>query len=147
MNGLSLHVSVAAVSLGVLVGSNFATGCGGKAVIDVDVAEDGSGGTDPFGGVVCGVAGTCTFSCCLDLTQEDGAPFCATSCPFDIGSFACDGPEDCEGGVCCGDVTGTSCRDSCGGNMLEMCNTDSDCDGGFCSPASVAGIDQSSCMR
>jgi hypothetical protein len=124
--------------------------CGGKAVIDAD-AEDGNGGgggqADPFAGVDCGPAGSCTFSCCLDLTQEDAPPFCATSCGVNVSSFACDGPEDCSGDACCGDVTGTSCKPACDFDEVERCHTDADCSDGLCTMSDVAGIPIGTCGR
>ncbi len=49
--------------------------------------------------------------------------------------FACDGPEDCDGGVCCSDVNATLCTATvadCGGNIA--CHLDGDCPFGVCTP-------------
>lgn len=124
------------------------SGCGGKAVLDGDAgAAEGGSDADPFAGVQCGNAGSCTFSCCLDLTQEDAAPFCATSCGTNVSSFGCDGPEDCDGGACCGDILGNRCKPACESSDLTFCHDDEHCDDGFCSEALVSGVAFDTCMR
>ncbi len=121
--------------------------CGGKAVIDGAPGEGGTSSVDPLAGVACGDAGSCTFECCLDLASEDTAPYCATNCPVGIAAFSCDGPEDCSGGSCCGDIGATACKSVCEPNEQSRCHTDADCDGGTCQGASVAGVDVSVCGR
>jgi hypothetical protein len=53
-------------------------------------------------------------------------------------SFGCFGPSDCEGGVCCYDVTGdggatASCKASCDFALEQACTASDQCgDGGTC---------------
>lgn len=121
--------------------------CGGKAVVDGDPRQGTGGSTDPLAGVMCGAAGSCTFSCCFDLTIEDAVPFCATNCNAGVSAFSCDGPEDCAGGACCGDVTGTQCQPTCEPGDLTRCHTDADCDGGACDQATLGEVDVSVCAE
>ena len=101
-----------------------------------------------FGGTTCG-SQLCSGSqvCCL-TSQTMGACFPPTGCDGGASPFACDGPEDCNGGQCCvvvdtngsGGETGMSyCASSCpsgsystnsGGGAHEvsmMCHSDFDC--------------------
>ena len=101
-------------------------------------------------GIVCGTQ-TCSNAqdCCLYGSGAIGE--CTTGGCSDSGAspFDCDGPEDCNGGQCCVDVTtnGTSesghasCAASCPGASLsngggsnyhevsKLCHADSDCTG------------------
>ncbi len=120
--------------------------CGGKAVIDEGVGEDGGGGaTDPTSGVACGPAGSCTFECCLDPVG-DAAPFCATNCSPNLTALSCDGPEDCGGDVCCmSALRDAACKPQCDLPEQERCHTSADCTAGTCIPSGVANVDTSSC--
>jgi hypothetical protein len=62
-------------------------------------------------------------------------------------TFDCDGPEDCESGLCCGGteiacapVGERSCRDG-----APVCHQDSDCAGGPCCPTPTGVVRECSC--
>jgi len=103
----------------------FLLACGGGGAA-------GSGAGQVVGdGVACGNA-TCRTDqsevcCALWSTNEET---CEASCPQGAATLACDGPEDCDGKVCCRDGTGEmSCKASaeCG---ARVCHTGSDCSSG-----------------
>jgi hypothetical protein len=89
--------------------------------------------------------------CCDILFQAETcvASFAACGCEAttdDCATFACDGPEDCPGAVCCGamnydgmnELAGSSCKATCEPpNEVIVCSTDADCtSGGSCMSSS-----------
>ena len=101
---------------------------GGEAQVAIDAP--GTGADASFGvGAICG-ATTCatTQVCCTGAMITCKA---LADCPTQ--SFACDGPEDCNGGTCCfgnGGQGGSTCK-AAGQNCGDpACHFDSDCSGG-----------------
>ncbi len=103
--------------------------------------DDGGGGGDGDAGTdnADAAGGDFTGITCADDTCEAGAEVC---CLGDMGltcaaecagtSFACDGPEDCEGeNICCGSRDGTLCTAAgdCGGGGEgdAVCHVAEDC--------------------
>ncbi len=71
-----------------------------------------------------------TQSCCVPGFRINRV-VCEDDLSCEEGSRAsCDGPEDCDGRVCCVDIIAgkTECADSCDGTVL--CHTTSDCASG-----------------
>jgi hypothetical protein len=87
--------------------------------------------TGTAGFVACGAA-ECDLGqglvCCLGISSGD--PVCeAPACPSFTSAIKCDGPEDCGGAPCCGNVgQGFSCSgaETCG-SVAQLCHTDADC--------------------
>jgi hypothetical protein len=122
----------------------------GYCVPDTD--DPATKGHDDVGLVACGdgLGATCTLStntCCL--SQEDGTRAACSarpSCGFSEVAITCDGPEDCDEGVCCfvpkqGSMDAGSpgaqsvCAARCdglGSGALRRCHVDADCDGTAC---------------
>lgn len=95
---------------------------------------------------------------CCYYQFEAGQDFCAApdSCPDQEGwvQMACNGPDDCGGGECCGwfsQQTGwgtIECRDQCEVGQVELCFGDpSACEGAnqSCSPSQALGFGYSYC--
>jgi hypothetical protein len=96
--------------------------------------------SDPDGGIGAGTRGIA----CGSLTCQAGTSVCCVrpataaysceaidgGCPLSAGSYACDGPEDCDTGLsCCGysGRMGTLCAGgSCFSNPI-ICHTNADC--------------------
>ena len=114
-------------------------GCGGSGsdggkdapgtMDDSSMMQDGSTTDASFGpGAVCGAA-TCMSpqECCTGAMISCKL---AADCPTQ--HFACDGPEDCNGGTCCfgnGGQMGSACK-AVGQNCGEAaCHCDTDCSG------------------
>ena len=84
------------------------------------------------GKVACG-ASSCDNAqgdtCCLKVST--GTPSCgAQTCPQFSSKIACDGPEDCGGTACCGNIgSGFSCTTDmvCSSGIAQLCHTDADC--------------------
>ena len=95
----------------------------------------GAGGHD---GVACGVDLVCELPeiCCAAMSGSG----CAPGCTGDQVETLCDGPEDCETGVCCWGLTGGSAchpgAGDCGGITPDVaCHGSADCPGGApCEP-------------
>ena len=68
--------------------------------------------------------------CCIGTATACQAPPCAANT---FVSFACDGPEDCHGQLCCYDVAANqiACSASCGMGY-HICHTNADCNPGEC---------------
>ena len=66
--------------------------------------------------------------CCFNLTQMTDHCGQAGSCGDGFIQLTCNGPEDCPGGVCCGDVDfqknppykGIDCKQSCNNPQNEI---------------------------
>jgi hypothetical protein len=81
--------------------------------------------------------------CCLSAIDSQHGSCTTFSACRDL-ALTCDGPEDCNGGVCCLDQQaggGTTCKapGDCGGTEKWLCRTDADCAaspaGNHCRPA------------
>lgn len=87
----------------------------------------GSGGTPGAGTVACGTQ-TCDIGtgqvCCYQLFQNLG---CKQAAACGTIKFACDGPEDCPGQICCGTklygnvIHTTACQNNCSGTQVVFC--------------------------
>ena len=136
----------AAGTVGIATGG--ATNTGGTTSVAAQFGDLGVGDVNcgpsvtvcPGGSVCCDIlfqTETCvdSFSACGCETQTE-----------DCASFACDGPEDCPGAVCCGarnydgmnEFAASSCKATCEPpGELVICRTDADCiAGGSCSTSS-----------
>jgi hypothetical protein len=93
--------------------------------------------TDTFGAgggnnVICPGTNTCSCAaptaCCMgDINATEGECVAPQTCASFL--LACDGPEDCGGGVCCITQSGSSCMPAgeCAGDWV--CRDDSQCAG------------------
>jgi len=108
---------------------------------------------DPAGGIECTEQGGPTQRCHVTTgerccTSVDGPSSCDSSCVGELG-FACDGPEDCPGSVCCASSLSSSvCAATCEfAGQTRMCTTGSDCplDAPCCLPTGINGVRLSVC--
>jgi len=102
-------------------------------VYDASIPADGALGVD-CRGAKCAPGDVC---CSSVEIPPNPSYYCLPLAEYCVGQlFACDGPEDCDGGVCCSDVGSTLCKVSvadCGpGNIA--CHLDGDCPFGRCAP-------------
>lgn len=104
-------------------------------------------------GITCGAAPGCTVGtevCCIPgSSTDDRACTAGSTCLAVQYTRACDGPEDCGGGVCCsGDMPWTALCTAGGscGPLDQFCHTGADCDGArpFCCPSAIV-IDMRTC--
>lgn len=102
-----------------------------------DAAEprpaDARVGADGEPGVAClGAACAPGMICCREvLVPGQASTYCLEDGVCEGARFECDGPEDCDGGVCCaGDDGRVSCASTCSG--MTACHTDQDCAGAAC---------------
>ncbi len=96
---------------------------GGQGVTDASVSTPDAGAAV---GVECGKE-TCTLGteeCCI---MGIGSFSCVAAGTCNGTATTCDGPEDCNGDVCCGGFGGASCENTCEGNSGELCHTPTDC--------------------
>ncbi|HUH05012.1 MAG TPA: hypothetical protein VML75_23605 [Kofleriaceae bacterium] len=112
-------------------------GCdGGTARRDAGTPRpaDARVGADGGPGVAClGAACAPGMVCCREvIIPGEASTYCVDEVPHCGGAtFECDGPEDCDGGICCADDQGwVSCAATCTG--LTACHTDQDCAGAGC---------------
>jgi hypothetical protein len=107
--------------------SGGADALGGSSDVAVDNANNTGNGQD---------CTSCTAPqvCCATVTGgQVQSVVCAAStaaCPSGTSAYACTGPADCPGQVCCetGGGTGTSCASSCP-PMTQVCQAPADCPG------------------
>lgn len=93
-------------------------------------------------GITCGAPG-CTVGsevCCIPSAASDDRTCVTGTCPGSNYTRACDGPEDCAGGICCGGDnlwTATCVTTGTCAPLEQFCHTGADCPGGspFCCPA------------
>lgn len=118
------------------------TACGGDSsalppadarVYDASIPADGALGID-CRGANCAPGDICCSS--LEIPPNPSY-YCLPQADYCAGHvFSCDGPEDCDGGVCCSDVDATQCVATvadCGpGNIA--CHLNGDCPFGVCTP-------------
>lgn len=106
-----------------------AGGAGGAVDAGGAGGAGGSGGTPGVGTVACG-GQTCDLAngqvCCFQQFAQNFQCVQASACAAI--TFACDGPEDCPGQVCCGIklygnvIRSAACQDSCSGaNLVVIC--------------------------
>lgn len=111
----------------------------------------GAGGAGTGGGTVtCGPNLACTGGdqCCIPLSGSD-PPSCAADCPSGTSPASCDGPEDCGGGPCCGNVAhGYKCAvgDACSPGESQRCHNQLDCNGGACVSATFGSTPVDACQ-
>jgi hypothetical protein len=155
-------------------GSDFDTGggtdtgtCGKVPTLHPETA---AGVYCPFSGVDGGANLTCSAGqICCETPESAGVPSTCIAggpCPVSMStSWECDSPVDCEassaGPVCCGTAvvnvatgcgydfltsfTGTQCATSCGAGQFTVCESNSDCGGGTCTPTKAQGSDIGNC--
>ena len=94
-----------------------------------DVGNDDGGGQAEE--IACGDTETCTDGdvCCVTMSTVA----CRSACEGSEVPISCDGPEDCDGGVCCWGLTGGStCEtsaDACTGvRPTPACHEQAHCD-------------------
>lgn len=125
------------VAVVIVVAGALLLGCnGGTAGRDASVPApvDARVGADGGPGVAClGAACEPGRVCCREiLVPGQVSTYCldqASQCGG--AAFECDGPEDCDGGICCADDQGmVSCATTCTG--LIACHTEQDCAGTAC---------------
>ncbi len=114
-------------------------GCFGcQSVSEVGMQHESVNGPDAgsassAGLVACGAA-ECELAqdqaCCLGVASGD-VECSAMACAAGSSTLSCDGPEDCNGGACCGNLTqGYACTaDSSCSAGLQLCHSDADCPG------------------
>lgn len=103
-------------------------------------------------GITCGGAPGCAAGaevCCIPTGATDDRSCVTGSCPANHYTRACDGPEDCAGGACCGgDLPWTASCSAAGScaPLDQLCHTGADCDAArpFCCPGSTV-IDVRTC--
>lgn len=85
-------------------------------------------------GVACGLA-TCTPGDVCCWSEPGGRADCsaASACAWTV--LACDGPEDCSGGVCCAQADGGSACAPEAECLARVCHSDGDCGGAVCCPS------------
>jgi len=134
-------VLVAAFAIGCGGGGSGGGGGGGDGGSNGDAPGSGSDAPGPNDGPGGGGgdAAVTVGPLCDGVTCTNGTQDCCIggmgnvceptgTCPSQ--GFACDGPEDCSGSVCCfgnGGQGGTSCKGSC---ATPACHGDGDCGGG-----------------
>ena len=88
-------------------------------------------------------------ACCGDIVEP---PHTAYYCIADglagecDQAFDCDGPEDCESGLCCGGTT-VACApvgERACSEGAPVCHDDSDCGGGLCCPTPTGVVKECS---
>lgn len=111
---------------------------GGDAGDDAggDAGADAGPNTVECGDTACALPGEV---CCR---TPAGAARCAADCGAGETAFTCDGPEDCEDGICCRDVLsgvgGAVCAAACEGAFVPACHVGEMCDdGSMCCPMGV----------
>ena len=125
-------------------GSGGAGGTGGSG--GVAVANGGAGGLEPIEGVACGGATCVGEQICCVTAQNPFAGGCSTVAACRGVQALCDGPEDCDGQVCCGEArfdeyTHIECAPGCGGfDHYEICKEGGSCLGNKqCLPSDALG--------
>jgi hypothetical protein len=91
-------------------------------------------GTPSPGAIACNANGSCMLGsndvCCSNFDTPPFDKTCSQGmCPMGFSTFACDGPEDCPGAICCfaGDTVkgNATCKLPCEGRVV--CHKTSDC--------------------
>lgn len=114
--------------------------------------SDNGGSSGASGSVSCAGAGHCDSTAgelCCARSDSNGADVCAASCVSDGVEFACDTPDDCPNGDCCGNITdGWTCGGCSPPDDQLACDTSDDCysDAPCCLPVTINDKSLSLCV-